>query len=47
MELVKLSGNDLYSKICKLVDIGMMYIETDVIHLTGEVYLWSIPFCAN
>ena len=46
-EIMTFSSRKLRKKLNKLIEMGMIYIETDVINLTGEVYHFKIPFCAN
>lgn len=46
-EIMTFSGFKLRKKLDKLASLGMVEIEVDVINLTGEVYLFQIPFCAN
>ena len=47
LEIITFSGEKLRKKLYKLVDIGMIHIETDVINLTGELYLFETPIGAN
>lgn len=46
-EIMSLSAINLSKKINKLIDIGMMYTEIDLIKLTGTLYLFEVPMCAN
>lgn len=46
-EPIRLSADYLTKKIYRLIDMGMMYVEVDVINLTGELYLFKTSFCAN
>lgn len=46
-QVMRFSGVYLSKKINKLINMGMMHTEEDLIHLTGVVFLFEIPMCAN
>lgn len=46
-EIMRFSGVHLSNKINKLINLGMMFSEEDIIHSSGVIFLFTIPMGAN
>lgn len=46
-KIINWQGEKLRKKIYRLINLGFMYEENDIINLTGTTYHFNIPLLAN